>query len=185
MHNQQSTMTSHVMRRARLRVDGYKVVRRWAVQYSFQLSPHPLPSSQSTSANTTQPMSSPLPSPLASPTPVASAVGKKSPARSKSSRVTKSSTTKKSTATKKSTTAKKSTVKKTASKSSPPDHPSWKDIIKVHLLDTIHKPLFTDCCHRRPLLSILKMPAPAFRAVRSRRHVRWLWRVFIRIDLRF
>jgi hypothetical protein len=29
------------------------------------------------------------------------------------------------------------------------------------------------------------MPAPAFRAVRSRRHVRWLWLVFIFIDLRF
>jgi hypothetical protein len=131
--NQQSTITSHVMRRARFRVDGYKVVRRWAVQGSFQLSPPPLPSSQSTSANTTRSMSSPLPSPLASP--VASAVGKKSPARSKSSRVTKSSATKKSTAAKKSTTVKKPTMKRTASKSSPLEHPSWKDIIKVHLLD--------------------------------------------------
>jgi hypothetical protein len=82
-------------------------------------------------------MSSPLPSPLASPKPVASSVGKKSPARSKSSRVTKPSTTKKSTAAKKSTTVKKPTLKKTASKPAPLEHPSWKDIIKVHRLDTI------------------------------------------------
>jgi hypothetical protein len=141
----QSTIhiTSHVTRRARLRVDGYKVVRRWAVQRSFQLSPHPLPSSQSTSANTDRSMSSPLPSPLASPKPAASSVGKKSPARSKSSRATKSSVTKKSTAAKKSTTVKKPTMKKTASKPLPLEHPSWKDIIKVHRPDTIRP--FIDC----------------------------------------
>ena len=82
-------------------------------------------------------MSSPLPSPLASPKLLASSVGKKSPARSKSSRSTKPSATKKSTAAKKSAALKKPTMKKTAPKSSPLDHPSWKDIIKVHRLDTI------------------------------------------------
>jgi histone H1/5 len=55
--------------------------------------------------------------------------------------VTKSSATKKSTAAKKSTTTKKPTVKKAAPKSSHVEHPSWKDIIKVHLLDTIRPSL--------------------------------------------
>jgi hypothetical protein len=90
-------------------------------------------------------MSSPLPSPLASPAPEAAAVSKKSPARSKSTRVTKSSATKKATSTKKPATVKKPIVKKPASKpvskSAAVEHPSWKDIIKVHMVDTIRPSL--------------------------------------------
>ncbi|KAI9510398.1 hypothetical protein F5148DRAFT_1147602 [Russula earlei] len=75
-------------------------------------------------------MSSPAPSPLASPVPEVTSVGKKSPARSKASRSVKSGATKKATPAKKSSTTKKPAVKKSASKPSPTDHPSWKDIIK-------------------------------------------------------
>jgi histone H1/5 len=92
-------------------------------------------------ANITQAMSSPIPSPLASPAPEA-AIGKKSPARAKSSRVAKSGATKKATPAKKSATVKKPTMKKSTPKAVSADHPSWKDIIKVHLRFVPFAPLW-------------------------------------------